>query len=431
MSELKLSEKTQYNSVQSTVFSDGMVVNSEDLNTAMMYPMNLMRVFMQAYFGCGVVCGLDLRLMRREEGERNFCIKVLPGVALDCLGNPIQLCEEEILNLQPESCDPCNPLDYRNLPTEVFIAVKRTTKLEAPRNDGSDCDNQGKPLCNYSRAREATTIRAFTSEELKNLCLCKFDKQSSRASSAADASDRNDLSHCNCLTDCGECHCCECCDESWVLLGSVKVTDEGLKDLDKSVRRFVKPTECFCGSGLRKQMTESTGNTNRAPGTKDSRPQPATGTPAQTGIPQGDPTQTAIDKGTGIPYDPNIIVNLPKDQLVAKKLLEEKLIEEQELEKRLLEVKLYREELIKKELLEKERLQLEILEREKIEKNPPIESIPTETPTKKVPVRKTPTGKTPPVEVPDKTSVPKTPVTKTPTSKTPTNKTRKPPAKKS
>ncbi|MEE8056673.1 MAG: hypothetical protein V3T17_02375 [Pseudomonadales bacterium] len=287
MNDLKLSETTHPSSVQSTVYSDGMVVNSEDLNTAQQYPLALMQIFMRAYFGCGVVCGFDVTLVG-DPLSHNYCLRVEPGVAMDCLGYPMQLCEPSVINLTPESCDPCNPLDYQNLPTDVLIAIRRSTVEQSPRNDGNHCDTQGKAQCNYSRAREVLVIKVFSAEAPPH-CLCRStlvtgaeddgtsgaDTDSSDTSgtdAAASGVGRSNeeialnTSHkistgistglrqsntaqdpCECLKECGECHCCDCCDESWVLLASVKVTQDGLTDLNTAVRKYIKPIQCLCG----------------------------------------------------------------------------------------------------------------------------------------------------------------------------------------
>src|SRR3712207_7968381 len=47
-------------------FHDGMLVSADDLVAATDYPVSLLQSVLRAYFGCGVVCGLDLRPDRKS-----------------------------------------------------------------------------------------------------------------------------------------------------------------------------------------------------------------------------------------------------------------------------------------------------------------------------------------------------------------------------
>ena len=310
MNEHKLSEKTYTNSVKSTVFADGMIVNSDDLNTAMMYPIELMQMFMQAYFGCGVVCGLQLSLVGKEN-ENNFCLQVDSGVALDCMGYPMKLCEKQTINLTPESCDPCNPIDYKNLPVTVYVAIKRTSVPEAPRSEGG-CTTEGQAQCTHTRAAEAIVVKVFTKEQLPD-CLCY------KQTRTVDANGNNQYTaasdDCDCLKDCGECHCCDCCSESWVLLGSVKISDTGLSELNNDLRRFIKPIECLCDS--------------RA--SRPSRQPPAQGQ---------DDTYDKVQQ--------------------AQALLDEKMKQEQALEKQLTSIRAERELMVKEAMINRESVAAEL-----------------------------------------------------------------------
>ena len=95
--QLPASPRPIKSALVSPIFADGRVVSAEDLHLAMTYPLDVFRVMMRAFFGCGIVCGLELvrdpRLDKLpKEHRRTDTVRVLPGVALDCHGHPIQLC---------------------------------------------------------------------------------------------------------------------------------------------------------------------------------------------------------------------------------------------------------------------------------------------------------------------------------------------------
>ena len=145
MKELKRLEKKQRTNLVSTVFDNGMVVTAEDLDTAMRYPLAVFQTLVRAYFGCGIVCGLDVAKHPNDKGkgedeqnkessgdeEKTMCVKVEPGVALDCHGYPLRLCDPVVFNLKRDPCA-CEPL-----PNCVCVAISRCSIGESPRLCGS------------------------------------------------------------------------------------------------------------------------------------------------------------------------------------------------------------------------------------------------------------------------------------------------------
>jgi len=241
MNELKLFDQVTKTDVLSTVFADGMIVNSGDLTTSMNYPMEMFRTLVRAYFGCGVVCGLELE--KYPSGDTDtWCLKVHPGTALDCNANPLKLCESVIVSLKP---DPCVCGDW---PDCVCIAIRRDTLPEGARTDTDDCD--GNNQCSYRRLRETVRVKAFTCNEIpKNTCMRSeqsvHDTEQDRTGSA-----HSRLQMCECLKACGD---CECCDDSWVLLGCVMLGECGIEEVDMRKRKYVKPTECHCPPPVREE----------------------------------------------------------------------------------------------------------------------------------------------------------------------------------
>ncbi|MBU0654315.1 MAG: hypothetical protein KJ914_04180 [Gammaproteobacteria bacterium] len=242
MKKPTFSDETRATGIHSTIFSDGMVVNAGDLDTAMMYPLEVIQVLIRAYFGCGIVCGLDLN-KEPENAKETFCVTIAPGVALDCNGFPLQLKDGIKLNLKP---DPCAEVKY---PLCVCIAISRTNSPTAPRENGCD-DSNGNAKPSYARKAELVRIKAFDANDLKDKCsdlaknLCSACKEPGCGGEVS----RDNPKHCKeiheCMTTCPE----SCCGESWVLIGCVTLEDCGIsKDgIDTSCRKYVKPVDCLC-----------------------------------------------------------------------------------------------------------------------------------------------------------------------------------------
>lgn len=237
MNEPKLYDEMHTFDVKSTVFVDGMVVTAGDLDVAMRYPIELMQTLIRAYFGCGIVCGLNVHKEPPDTTEHTFCVKIEPGVALDCHGHPLRLCSAVKIDLTPDPCCDCPP-------QEVCIAIRRDTQPEAPRKDAGRCGGNGASSgaadpCQYRREHEGVRVKVFLPDDLpdKNVCRRKPPETSS------DREGSLQQRYCECMT---ECECC-CCGEAWVLLACITLGECDVAHVDMEPRKFVKPIECFCG----------------------------------------------------------------------------------------------------------------------------------------------------------------------------------------
>jgi hypothetical protein len=247
---------------ESVNFSDGMIVTADDLSTATAYPVDLMKLVNRAVFGCGVVCGLELRPDpdgcdrtvhcdpcddTSEMAYDGFTIEIGRGMALDCSGLPVELCKPVRFELGSEQC--CHDV----VEGEVCIFIRRMSSTGVPRGDC--CSSGSRVQC--SRLQDHVEIRAFPKggPEPKQACMHPFEIPAGNQTDCEDTGGSTQGrrsrsvpdSLCECLTTCGD---SDCCGEGWILLGCLKVCKTGIvKNSFEGAykyRKWIKTIECFC-----------------------------------------------------------------------------------------------------------------------------------------------------------------------------------------
>ena len=146
-------------SIERVQFHDGQLVDAEALTTAMMFPVSLLQLVLRSYLGCGIVCGLEVI---RPDEERP-CVRIRPGVMVDCHGSPLELCREVVLDLTP---DPCA---CETEPRTLCIVMRRATSEDAPRQPcGCGCGCGGTEGSHHAcnRVRDQVLIKAVDLERL-------------------------------------------------------------------------------------------------------------------------------------------------------------------------------------------------------------------------------------------------------------------------
>src|SRR3569832_982652 len=68
-------------------YSPGLILEDSDLTAAVDYTRSLSRLLFRNLFGCGVICGLTVKV----DEECGLNVTVSPGLALDGCGDPQQL----------------------------------------------------------------------------------------------------------------------------------------------------------------------------------------------------------------------------------------------------------------------------------------------------------------------------------------------------
>src|SRR5262245_50632254 len=96
--KLKLGEtKSGLSSLVRPRFTEGLLLQDDDLTTGVTYTRELSRMMFRALFGCGVVCGLGVCKAWLECCKLK--IAVARGLALDCAGDPVELPKAETIEI--------------------------------------------------------------------------------------------------------------------------------------------------------------------------------------------------------------------------------------------------------------------------------------------------------------------------------------------
>jgi hypothetical protein len=221
-------------------FAAGMLLQHEDLDLLQAYPAALSRLLMRSLFGCGVVCGLVVKV---EPKCGKFYVTVGAGLGLDCAGDPIHVPTDQSFALD-EEC-------HADLPELLWVILCGTVKRCAPRPSMCGCDDDEPPV--RTRERDGFEIRVRPKPPD---CACGCLEDMSKYQPPADESTCWCADPCHpCYRDhyegqCG-CHCDECsdCTGKCIVLARLtkaKNTDQsgGLDYTwkpDHSVRRFIRP----------------------------------------------------------------------------------------------------------------------------------------------------------------------------------------------
>ena len=240
-------------------YSPGLILEDSDLTAAVDYTRSLSRLLFRNLFGCGVICGLTVKV----DEDCGLNVTVSPGLALDGCGDPQQLPSPVTIAFDKRKAD---QLKQDAKPFWVILCGKE--KLCQPRALVCEADD-------YDGATQATRIRALSEVTISfdaPDCICGCANPDSTASSAStpapapggqadsaaaapptpaaaappapNASGRNTCNddhatRLDCAEDCGcgsacDCGCC-------VLLARVSLVGGTWQPLLKGVRRFVRP----------------------------------------------------------------------------------------------------------------------------------------------------------------------------------------------
>jgi hypothetical protein len=138
-------------------FGPGMLLQHEDLELLNTYTRDLSRLLFGSLFGCGVICGLVVKV---DPKCGKFYITVGAGVALACSGDPIHVPTDQSFPLS-EDCPP-------DIDGPLWVVLCAYSKCCAPRPSLCESDDdETKSEC--TREREGFEIRVMPQ---RPTCVC-------------------------------------------------------------------------------------------------------------------------------------------------------------------------------------------------------------------------------------------------------------------
>ena len=233
-----LNQKAGTSTLVRAKFAPGMLLQHDDLEAINNYTRDLSRLLFRSFFGCGVVCGLEVK-------PDKYCgqdaITVYRGVALTCLGDPLYVPAPITVTLEKDcSAKP---------PTDICVVLCATRKCCSPRV--SNCDSGEESTTSQSREIDGFEVRIM-SECPKCACGCSttpdttedgtpYDATGAPVSGATsvDCNSKHNRGDCGCgCSDCSDAECSDC-----VILAHLTRTDATTpwNDTDYTVRRFIRP----------------------------------------------------------------------------------------------------------------------------------------------------------------------------------------------
>lgn len=122
----------------------------------------------KAVHGWGVVCGLDVKTVESKTDK----VIVTPGLAIDCCGREILVCEEQTVSLKPEVSE-CHTTQSEQQQGEQPLAIcleYLDCKTEAIHLPPIACDQKEK--CEFNRIRDSFKISAVPFQKLQETPFC-------------------------------------------------------------------------------------------------------------------------------------------------------------------------------------------------------------------------------------------------------------------
>ena len=200
-------------------FGPGMLLQHDDLEQLSAYTRELSRLMFRSLFGCGVVCGLEVK----PEPMHGKGIVVSSGLALDCAGDPIYLPNDQPITID-EHCIPGNA-------QHLWVVLCSRPTCCAPRTPACASDEEESPsVC--TRERDGYEIRIVSALPE---CACHCEPPGRGYARKNDCYANHYAGKCGCHAG-EECDCsCDC-----VVLARLDKSREKWK-VDHHVRRFVRP----------------------------------------------------------------------------------------------------------------------------------------------------------------------------------------------
>lgn len=146
-------------------YSAGLLLEDDDLTAAVNYTRNMMRLMFRSLFGCGVICGMDLTA-RLTCNRTRVEVTVGKGVALDCLGDPIEIPKPVNVTFDAR-CD--------EVPEWLWVTVCYIEKCCRPKDISCSPDEHGQIV--QTRVMDGFEVRVYRN---RPKCACSCEPQDPR-----------------------------------------------------------------------------------------------------------------------------------------------------------------------------------------------------------------------------------------------------------
>ena len=231
-----------YNNYKRTRYFHGMLLTERDFQEEQIYHQEKRRLLNRKLHGWGVVCGLGVKATAPESSK----IIITSGMAIDCLGNEIVVCDDFEIDLKklPDLCpgtpgvsqDPC--IEKEGPDCRYYIGIKYTeapTDPVAVYSPGGSCEEK---TCEYSRVREGYCVDFFKCPPcharplqdgfIEKIVAC-FDPEKNREDQIKCAKDTLVHFHATFCQEPYPCPVCCCEGDPYVILGSLELLDKQTK----------------------------------------------------------------------------------------------------------------------------------------------------------------------------------------------------------
>ena len=141
-------------------YSAGLLLEDDDLTAAVTYTRNMMRLMFRSLFGCGVICGLDVTAQLTCNRTR-VEVTVGKGVALECLGDPIEI---------PKAVKVIYDFDCEPVPEWLWVTVCYLEKCCRPKDVSCSPDEHGQIV--QTRVMDGFEVRVYPKRP-KCACSCE------------------------------------------------------------------------------------------------------------------------------------------------------------------------------------------------------------------------------------------------------------------
>ena len=155
-----------FNNFKRARYFHGMLMTDRDFREEQIYHNEKRKLLNRMLHGWGVVCGLEVK----PTDPASQCVVVDPGLAIDCHGNEILVCEPQTVDLSAKLCrstrskrqdDPCAEYrDEEQEPTALYVVLRYHESKTDPvpvYAPGGSCEEK---TCDYSRTQEGFCIEA-------------------------------------------------------------------------------------------------------------------------------------------------------------------------------------------------------------------------------------------------------------------------------